>query len=54
MTQMQVLPWDGGRPVIKSMEMASQVRPGIGSGWSNPAGAELVGLTCKYTEQFFT
>lgn len=38
MTIMTVLPWDGGSPVMKSMERCDQDLLGIGRGWSNSWG----------------
>lgn len=37
-----VLPSDGGRPVMKSMEMWDQGWLGVGSGWRRPAGGWLL------------
>ncbi len=37
-TQITLYPEDKGKPSMKSIEMLSQGRTGIGRGWSNPAG----------------
>lgn len=37
-TKITYLPSEQGDPVMKSMEMSSQIRWGIGDGCSNPTG----------------